>query len=81
MTVEPVGVVRSGGLPLTPPGTYSRQTAKYPAATSGSWLLRLWNLSSSPFSPPLMTSDVSPGRNRESRSVEAVSSSWTGNVR
>lgn len=35
--VLPTRVVRSGGFPFTPPGTYSRHTAKYPAATSASW--------------------------------------------
>lgn len=34
VAVFPFGVGRSGGFPLTPPGTYSLVTAKYPEATS-----------------------------------------------
>lgn len=41
---EPIGVERSTGLALIPMGTYSRQTAKYPAATSISVFDRLESL-------------------------------------
>lgn len=63
-TTSPAGVVLSGGFPFTPPGTYSRHTAKYPAATSDSWVR--WNFSASWSVPDFGLKSSSVGKRRGS---------------